>query len=136
MSSIHVVDPTNTNIVYAAVGGFPNQGFGGSRGVWKSTDGGVSWQPNQTLFPITQPPFTLPGENWRIFTYHSFARDPVTGAFVLVWPDSRNYAINGLDILTSRSTDEGITWTAPVRLNDDPPGIVRDQMFPAITAAQ
>lgn len=101
----------------------------------KSTDGGATWSPGSVVVNVQKPPFRLPGENWRIFTYHSFARDPATGAFNVVWPDSRNIATNGLDILTTRSTDDGATWSAPTRLNDDPAGVVRDQMFPAITAA-
>jgi hypothetical protein len=107
----------------------------GSLVLARSTDGGVSWLPNVPLFAIVQPPFTLPGENWRIFTYHSLAYDPVRGWLTVIWPDYRDGATEGINILLSRSTDQGATWTAPQRLNDDPPGQIRDQWFPALAAA-
>ena len=34
---------------------------------------------------------------------------------------------NGTDIFVSRSTDQGQTWSAPLRVNDDPQGVVKDQ---------
>jgi hypothetical protein len=101
----------------------------------RSTDGGVTWGPDTALFNIVPPPYTLPGEHWRIFTYHTLVRDPVRGWLNLVWHDYRDGASNGIDILTSRSTDEGVTWSAPARLNDDAPGLVRDQWFPVLAAA-
>jgi hypothetical protein len=38
-----VVDPTNANTVYVAVGTAGTNGLSGNTGVWKSTDGGVTW---------------------------------------------------------------------------------------------
>ena len=38
-----VVDPTDPNTVYAAVGAVATNGLPGNTGVWKSTDGGASW---------------------------------------------------------------------------------------------
>jgi hypothetical protein len=34
---------------------------------------------------------------------------------------------NGTDIFVSRSTDNGASWTAPLRVNDDPQGVANDQ---------
>ncbi len=34
---------------------------------------------------------------------------------------------NGTDIFEAHSTDHGQTWSAPVRVNDDPPGVANDQ---------
>ena len=101
----------------------------------RSTDGGATFAPNATLFAIQQAPFMLPGEHWRQFTYHSLAYDPARSGLILVWPDYRDAAANGEDILFSRSTDTGASWTAPARLNDDPPGVVKDQWFPVVAAA-
>jgi hypothetical protein len=36
-------------------------------------------------------------------------------------------ARNGTDVFVSRSTDRGEHWSAPVRVNDDPAGVVKDQ---------
>lgn len=38
-----VVDPTDPNTVYAAVGALAINGLGGGTGIWKTTDGGLSW---------------------------------------------------------------------------------------------
>jgi hypothetical protein len=38
-----IVDPANSNIVYAAVGAVATNGLAGNTGIWKSTDGGASW---------------------------------------------------------------------------------------------
>jgi hypothetical protein len=100
----------------------------------RSTDGGQTFGPNTPLLTVQQPPYNLPGEQWRLFTYHSLARDPVTGRLTLIWGDYRDGATNGIDILAAASTDDGFSWSAPTRLNDDPPGLVRDQWFPALAA--
>ncbi|MDX2035304.1 MAG: Ig-like domain-containing protein [Isosphaeraceae bacterium] len=39
-----VIDPTNANIVYAAVGQPGQDGLLGNQGIWKSIDGGASWR--------------------------------------------------------------------------------------------
>jgi hypothetical protein len=100
-----------------------------------STDGGATFLPNTGLFDVQQAPYTLPGEQWRNFTYHSLAYDPVRGGLHVIWPDYRDNTAEGINILYSYSTDTGVTWSSPARLNDDPPGIVRDQWFPALSAA-
>jgi hypothetical protein len=38
-----VVDPTNADTVYVAVGALANNGLPGNTGIWKSTDGGATW---------------------------------------------------------------------------------------------
>jgi len=34
---------------------------------------------------------------------------------------------NGTDIFVSRSTDNGVSWSPPLRVNDDPAGVANDQ---------
>jgi hypothetical protein len=101
----------------------------------RSTDGGATFPSNVPLFDIQPAPYTLPGEHWRLVTYESLAYDPVRGWLTLVWSDYGEGDTNGVDIYTSRSTDAGVSWSDRVRLNDDPPGIVRDQWFPTVAAA-
>jgi hypothetical protein len=38
-----VVDPTNANVVYVAVGAVAYNGLPGNTGIWKSVDGGATW---------------------------------------------------------------------------------------------
>ena len=40
-----------------------------------------------------------------------------------------------LDVATRRSTDQGLTWSAPVRVNDDPPAQANAQWFPSMSLA-
>jgi hypothetical protein len=47
------------------------------------------------------------------------------GTLYCSWTDGT--AINGTDIFVARSTDRGQHWGAPLRVNDDPTGVVRDQ---------
>ena len=50
-----VVDPTDANIVYVAVGGSGVNGTGGNTGIWKSTDGGTTWTNTTTSISSSQP---------------------------------------------------------------------------------
>ena len=110
-------------------------GIHGTFTIARSTDGGATFSPNIPLFGVEQTPLLLPGEIWRIFTYHSLVYDPARDALVMIWPDYRDGSSEGINILISRSADRGTSWTQPGRLNDDPPGIVRDQFFPSLALA-
>jgi hypothetical protein len=52
----------------------------------------------------------------------AIAVDPHSGALYIVWQDSRFSATHD-DIAFSQSTDGGQTWTAPVKVNETPPGL-------------
>ncbi|MCH2195621.1 YCF48-related protein [Kordia sp.] len=96
-----VINPTNTNVVYAATGdadGFQNR----SIGVLKTTDGGANWN-------ITGLAFTL-GQNNIITKLLIDPNNPDT-----VFATTRNNI--------KRTTDGGVTWTdvftqANARFND------------------
>ena len=47
------------------------------------------------------------------------------GTLYCSWMDET--ASNGTDIFVSHSTDRGASWSAPVRVNDDPTGVRKDQ---------
>ncbi len=56
----------------------------------------------------------------------SMALDPRgSGRLFVVWGDHRD---GDRDILSATSVDGGRSWTAPVRVNDDPPSNGRDQL--------
>jgi hypothetical protein len=46
----------------------------------------------------------------------SAAADPLTGTLIVVWNDQ---LFGNPDILSIRSTDGGMTWSGPIRINDD-----------------
>ncbi len=50
-----VVDPTDANIVYVAVGGGGVNGASGNTGIWKSTNGGTTWTNTTASISTSQP---------------------------------------------------------------------------------
>ncbi len=94
----------------------------------RSTNGGASWSSPATVSPITE---IGDGPHYRRNSFPTAAVDisggPYDGTVYVAWADGRN---GDADILLSRSTDHGQTWSEPVRVNDDPPGNGRDQYFP------
>ena len=47
------------------------------------------------------------------------------GTLYCSWMDET--ATNGTDVFVARSTNRGVSWSAPVRVNDDPTGVRKDQ---------
>ena len=48
-----IVDPSNPNVVYAAVGATANNGLPGNTGIWKTLDGGSTWANTTTSISTT-----------------------------------------------------------------------------------
>ena len=96
-----------------------------------SDDGGQSFGPTRTISP-TQVAFdvAVPAQASRgALVYPACGADSSTGPnrgnLYCSWMDET--AANGTDIFLSRSTDGGTTWSAPLRVNDDPTGVANDQ---------
>lgn len=89
----------------------------------RSTDGGVTFWDKDVK--VTDLPgsfkFSVPGV-YRVFGFPSMACDKSSssyrGTLYISWCDQRNGYDNS-DIFISSSTDEGITWSSPVKVNDD-----------------
>lgn len=89
----------------------------------KSTDGGNTWLRND--IKISDFPggfrFTVPGI-YRCYSFPSLACDysysSYRGSVYINWTDQRN-GENNTDVWLSRSTDEGTTWSSPIKVNDD-----------------
>lgn len=96
-----------------------------------SADGGQSFGPTHTI-AATQVAFdiAIPAmATRRALVYPACGADtstgPARGNLYCSWMDQT--ASNGTDIFLSRSTDGGATWSAPLRVNDDPAGVANDQ---------
>ena len=96
-----------------------------------SLDGGASFNPQQEIAP-TQVAFddaVAPEASRGALLYPACGADRSNGAnrgtLYCSWMDET--ATNGTDIFVARSTDRGVTWSAQVRVNDDPAGARRDQ---------
>ncbi len=125
----------------------------------KSTDGGQSWGTDQLI--TGAPIYPIGASDWK---YHertlvdsagcSLVRinhNPIIGVspsnpneVYVVWNDGRWDLTEDLceranaqhsDIAFSRTTDGGATWSAPVRINDDPQGNGIDQWQPTMEVA-
>ncbi len=99
--------------------------------VSRSTDGGNSFGPTHTIAP-TQLAFDvgIPAmATRRALVYPACAADTSSGShrgtLYCSWMDET--AANGTDIFVARSDDGGATWSAPLRVNDDPTGVANDQ---------
>ena len=116
--------------------------------VRRSDDAGASFDPARTVSGVTPvgDGFLLKGFFRAGFEFPSMAVDRSTfatrGNVYIAWSDGRRAAradpfFGGVyrfaDILISRSSDRGETWSAPVLVNDDGPRKGRhDQYQPAV----
>jgi hypothetical protein len=96
-----------------------------------SADGGKSFGPTHTISP-TEVAFdvAIPAMAVRrALVYPACGADtstgPGRGTLYCSWMD-QTFA-NGTDVFVSRSADGGVTWSAPLRVNDDPAGTANDQ---------
>ena len=113
--------------VYVVWGNFGNT-------IWfqRSLDAGTTWLPNDRAIrnDVDIPPSPLNG-NFRNPPIPSSAADttagPWSGRIYVVWGDDRS---GDADVLMTWSSDQGNTWSAPVRVNDDVVGNGADQFFP------
>lgn len=92
----------------------------------RSPDGGETWLEEDIVI-ATQPggwAFDIPGIfrcNGMPITVADFSDGPNRGTIYVNWSDQRN-GTDDTDIWLSSSKDGGITWSPPVRVNDDAPG--------------
>lgn len=101
-----------------------------------STNGGATWGTDRVLTYTTLGAGDMINGGITIFPYPCLVVDQSGGArhgwLYCMYADIPVGA-NGIDIWCLRSTDDGQTWSAPVRVNDDPPGRESDQFHPWLT---
>jgi len=105
----------------------------------RSFDGGTTVGAPQVLATRVDADvegYSYPGQ-FRVWPFTYIAVDRTSGTVYAVWHDVTS-TVGGnanVDLLFSRSTDDGATWSAPVVINGDgnPPG---DQFFPWIEVDQ
>jgi len=94
----------------------------------KSTDGGDFFSSPSVVSSIAElpePPNFLANSFFRVNSFPTAAADDTNGNVYVAWADYGNgYAV----ILSSRSLDGGVTWSKPIRVNDDT--TTNDHFFP------
>jgi hypothetical protein len=97
----------------------------------RSFDGGATFGQQQLIAPtvVAFDISILPQASRNALLYPACDADRSGGAnrgiLYCSWMDET--ANNGTDIFVSRLTDRNANWSAPVRVNDDPAGIQKDQ---------
>lgn len=93
--------------------------------IWvnRSFDGGGTWGTPVQAATLTGLPSPLPGNSFRVNSFPTAAVDPIAGTVYVTYAD---YASGNADIMLVRSTDRGLTWSTPSRVNSRPQD---DQFF-------
>jgi len=103
----------------------------------RSFDGGVTFGNDLEVASTTSVSYPLPGFAFRgnSFPYIAVDRtyEQYQGRLYCVWNDERN---GDADIYLASSDDHGLTWTQPIRVNDDAVGNGRLQFFPFVTVTE
>jgi hypothetical protein len=147
LSSPSYTGPANTYVypsigsdgtVYVAfVGGYDttNKNRVGSVYVTKSSDDGVTWGPfTKAAAPIENPNGTFANTNFRDGIIESFAASPTYPGHVYLTYENWDSAAATSDVYFTQSTDGGLSWSAPARVNDDARTGGTDQFQPSVAA--
>jgi len=111
----------------------------------RSFDGGTTWDGPYLVAPSFQNPFNRDATNqcdgWtalkgqiRVASIPSLAVDPKNGNLYVVYhyKESKN-SKDDSDIAFVMSEDKGVTWTNPIKINDD--NTLNDQFMPWVASA-
>jgi hypothetical protein len=97
-----------------------------------SPDGGATWTAPLLIATISDILGVFPPDRYRNASLLAFAADAAHGRLYVAWADKRT---GDADILFATSSDQGRTWSAPARVNDDASGDGANQFQPQLAVA-
>jgi hypothetical protein len=122
-----VVLPNGTVIDFTDYStGSGNQGANHDwKAVFRSTDHGATWTPKPiTIATVEEVAHRIPDGSFPVRAGgDDIAVDPVSGALYAVWTDGRFNDGSHNDIVLSKSSDGGLTWSAPLKVSGNPSGV-------------
>lgn len=109
-------------------------------GFARSFNGGQTWEPAiRIVSGIRGIRNSLTNKNMRVNSFPSMTVDissgPHAGAIYVVWANKGEPGVNSgneVDVYMIKSSDQGFSWTSPVKVNQDPPGLGKQHFFPWI----
>jgi len=123
--------------LYVAFVSFPPNGTASTIYVARSTDDGVSFTPFVPVTTVTiVPGEVLPNTRFRDGITESFAASPTHAGHLYLTYEDWDSTQGDMDVKFTQSTNGGLTWTAPVVVNDnmDAAGTPTDQFQPTVAA--
>jgi hypothetical protein len=121
-----VVQPDGTLIDFTAyfTGSGVQPSNHGWHAVFRSTDHGATWSKPITIDKITEVGTLIPDGSFPVRAGgDDIAVDPVSGDLYAVWTDSRFNDGAHNDVVLSKSTDGGLTWSAPAKVSKNSVGV-------------
>ncbi len=124
--------------VWAVYDGWPTDES--AIGMAKSLDGGETWEPAVRIIDnIRGIRNTGVSKNMRVASFPAAVVDisngPNRGTIYVVWTNVGEPGVNtgnDIDVYMIKSSDQGETWSEPVRVNQDPAGQGKQHYFPWI----
>lgn len=125
------ISPEGSVVLAQTAGSSPLGPNPGELYVARSTDDGRSFSDPELVLRYVPMPARLETNEFRTGTFFALAYDVSSseraGRLYAAWAD---YASGNADILIASSDDDGASWSAPVRVNDD--ATPNDQFHPAL----
>lgn len=89
--------------------------------VLRSADGGATWSGPVIVSQLVDAPVSIAGQAVRTGDIiPAFAANPSTGALYAVWQDGRFSPDGQAKIAFSMSSDGGLHWSTPIRIDQSP----------------